>query len=104
MADDKRGGSKQKERQHASLKGKVVLVVSAAQDLGYELAVSLSKHGCRIVLAGSLYLVHPVSNQIRDLARESQVRLNSSPPLSFLLYRSALPSDVILLQLQCACN
>jgi len=36
----------------AALKGKVILVVSIAEDLGYELATPLAKCGCQIVLAG----------------------------------------------------
>lgn len=45
---ESRGG----RRVGAALKGKTILVVSVAQDLGYELAPPLAKQGCRIVLAG----------------------------------------------------
>jgi len=47
MAEMKAG-----RRVGAALKGKVILVVSVAEDLGYELATPLAKCGCRIVLAG----------------------------------------------------
>lgn len=51
----------------ASLKGKVVLLVSVAQDLGYELATPLAKQGCRIVLAGRSSQIHTAAHIIKAL-------------------------------------
>lgn len=38
----------------SSLAGKVILLVSVAQDMGYELGAPLIKRGCRVVVAGKL--------------------------------------------------
>lgn len=56
-----------------SLKGKVVLLVSVAEDLGYELATSLAKHGCRIVLAGRSLQIQTACDSIKALGCGSEV-------------------------------
>ncbi|KAG0628997.1 hypothetical protein M758_1G069100 [Ceratodon purpureus] len=55
-----------------SLKGKVVLLVSVAEDLGYELGTSLAKHGCRIVLAGRSSQIRTASDSIKALGYGSE--------------------------------
>lgn len=67
MADTKGG------RLGASLKGKVVLVVSVAEDLGYELATPLAKLGCRIVLAGSPSQIQTAAANVKALGRGAEV-------------------------------
>ena len=58
----------------ASLKGKVVLVVSVAEDLGCELATPLVKnHGCRIVLAGRSSQIHAAASSIKALGHGAEV-------------------------------
>jgi NAD(P)-dependent dehydrogenase (short-subunit alcohol dehydrogenase family) len=57
----------------ASLKGKVVLLVSVAQDLGYELATPLAKQGCRIVLAGRSSQIHTAAHNIKALGLGPEV-------------------------------
>ncbi len=50
----------------SDLKGKVVLVASAVQDLGFALSLSLAKRNCRIVLAGDVAQTRAVSQQIKS--------------------------------------
>jgi hypothetical protein len=50
----------------SDLKGKVVLVASAVQDLGFALSLSLAKRNCRIVLAGDAAQTRSVSQQIKS--------------------------------------
>lgn len=51
----------------AALKGKVILLVSVAEDLGYELAIPLAKYGCRIVLAGRSSHIQTAASDIEAL-------------------------------------
>lgn len=73
MGEAKIGENKQREPRDSGLKGKVVLVVSSAQDMGYELAAILAEEGYRIVLAGSIPQLIPTSAHIKSLLPESQV-------------------------------
>lgn len=50
----------------SDLKGKVVLVASAVQDLGFALSLSLAKRNCRIVLAGDAAQTRSVSQRIKS--------------------------------------
>lgn len=68
MAETKTTG-----RVGASLKGKTILVVSVAEDLGYELATSLAKFGCRIVLAGRQSQIRTASSNIEALGLGTEV-------------------------------
>lgn len=83
----------------SDLKGKVVLVASAVQDLGFALSLSLAKRNCRIVLAGDAAQTRSVSQQIKSaLAISSHGTVSEVsliPPFFFLLLESR-PSPFLL--------
>ena len=57
----------------ASLKEKVVLLVSVAQDLGYESAILLAKQGCRIMLIGRSSQIDTAAHNIKALGFGAEV-------------------------------
>jgi hypothetical protein len=83
----------------SDLKGKVVLVASAVQDLGFALSLSLAKRNCRIVLAGDAAQTRSVSQQIKSaLAISSHGTVSEVKPYTsgFFLLRESRPSPFLL--------